>query len=71
MFGELTRRRPLYIGDYVIALPESGNRDTSKKVTLFYYLGHSKGVCHPGQIIGVQGTKLIIRFHDNKWSVLY
>ena len=31
MFGELTRRRPLYIGDYVIALPESGNRDTDKE----------------------------------------
>ena len=31
MFGELTRRRPLYIGDYVIALPESGNGDTDKE----------------------------------------
>uniref|UniRef100_A0A1X7TF41 DUF4537 domain-containing protein n=1 Tax=Amphimedon queenslandica TaxID=400682 RepID=A0A1X7TF41_AMPQE len=51
MFGELTRRRPLYTDDYVIALPEEDD---------------GGGVCYPGKIIGVQGEKLIIQLHNNK-----
>ena len=43
MFGELTRRRPLYIGDYVIALPESGNIDTSKESVIVLLFRSLKG----------------------------
>ena len=43
MFGELTRRRPLYIGDYVIALAESGNIDTSKESVIVLLFRSLKG----------------------------
>lgn len=56
MFGELTRCRPLYIGDFVIALPSN---DFTKL----------KGVCYPGRIEGVQNSELIIQLYNEEYCL--